>query len=120
MDTHLSQNSIASARAEAARDLGIIVESPFTLVARDGTACLYIARVPDFGSSKGTLLCLPDEWDVDGYDEVAEIHGYYCSGVYPESYRRYSQKEFIATLNDWGWHGVDPPPSWYAGLPGAA
>ena len=113
------QNSIASAWAEAARDLGIVLESPFTLTAPDGTECVYIARVHDFGGRKGTLLCLPNEWDVGGYDEVAEIHGYYCSGVYPESYRRYNREEFVAALNDWGWYGVEAPPSWYAGTPGA-
>jgi hypothetical protein len=105
---------IAEAWAEAARDLKLGIESPFVLVAPDGRRFEYITLIRDFGSAQGTLLCLPDQWDQGGYDELAELHGFYCPGLYPEAYEHYNREEFIATLQDWGWFGEGNPPMWYS------
>jgi hypothetical protein len=54
----------------------------------------------------------------EGFAEVAEQSGFYCSGVYPESYCRYDRQRFIDTLNDWVWFGhPSKAPAWYTGTP---
>jgi hypothetical protein len=109
-------DDIANAWLAAADDLKIEVFAPYILRS-DGREYRYIALIKTFGSALGTLVCLPSQWD-EGFAEVAEQAGFYCSGVYPESYCRYDRQRFIETLNDWAWFG-DPSkgPEWYTGAP---
>ena len=98
--------AIAESWLKAAADLDIIVVAPFLFRLKVGEYP-FIALIEGFGSSKGTLICLPDEWDDLGYAEIAEGEGYFCSGLYPESYSEYERKRFIDTLEDWGWFGPE-------------
>jgi len=111
-----SRGKIAEAWQAAAADLGLTIVTPFILRASDGQPYRYIGWIKDFGADAGTLICLPDQWDDLGYGDLAEESGYYCSGLYAESYGSYNRKHFIETLRDWGWFGPDEQkPQWYAG-----
>jgi hypothetical protein len=97
---------------EAGKDLGIKVEAPFSLSGHTG-----IALVPSFGSDAGTLI-LPLDREVSA--EVildAKSAGYFVTRVNLSTYGTYARQPFIDTLNDWGWFGSTPPPSWYSGRP---
>lgn len=111
-----NQDKVAAAWCAAARDLGLVLVSPFTLVARNGDEYGFIAWVGHFGSERGTLICLPEQWAELGFAAVAREAGYYCSGLYLGSYAHYDREHFIDTLRDWGWFGeAQDLPSWYDG-----
>jgi hypothetical protein len=95
----------------AATDLGVGIVAPFRLFDSSGVACDFIALFPDFGSEQGVLVCHADDWVTTNM--VASIQGYYCSGLYPDSYGRYDRSLWIETFNDWGWSGhKDDRPAW--------
>ena len=109
-----NQDRIAAAWRIAARDLGLVIVSPFTLCAKNGDEYCFIAWIEHFGSERGTLICLPEQWDILGFSAAAREAGYYCSGLYPGSYARYDREHFIDTLRDWGWFGeAQDMPFWY-------
>lgn len=56
------ESNIARAWLTAADDLGLTVTTPFILNTDEGDYP-FIALIEDFGSPKGTLICLPDAWD---------------------------------------------------------
>jgi len=108
----IDKSKIARAWIEASTDLGLKVITPFSIELHDNEAREFIALIEDFGSSKGTLVCLPEEWDDLGYACLAEEHEYYCSGLY-KTYEHYKRESFIETLVDWGWFGDhERKPSW--------
>jgi hypothetical protein len=103
---------LSSAWRDAATDLGIEVVAPFK-PADASAAC--IAWVPNFGSSHGTVVV--GRRTADGNIRyMADSRGMYYSEVDEAEYGRYDRDLFVATLNDWGWHG-DPSavPGWYTG-----
>ena len=104
--------AISEAWLQAANDLGIRVTAPFVMKC-DGEAVLWEAYIADFGGPAGTVV---GSQHSPGRDE-RQVKGYYASNLWP-SYRVYSRKLFIDTLNDWRWFG-DPEsrPSWYTGQP---
>jgi hypothetical protein len=107
------QIEIANAWSMAASDLGLDIVSPFVLVEQE-KQYEFIALIKDFGSPQGTLICLPEEWDDSGFAIVAEHNGFYCSGLYAQSYSRYDRQHFVETLKDWGWFGDElNMPAWY-------
>lgn len=109
-----NQDKIAAAWCAAARDLGLVLISPFVLCSKNGDEFRFIAWVGHFGGKRGTLICLPDQWADLGFAAAAQEAGYYCSGLYPGSYARYDREHFIDTLCDWGWFGdVQDVPPWY-------
>ena len=109
----IDKAQIANAWRRAANDLDIEVISPFSIELEGQGKCEFIALIKSFGTSKGTLICSPEEWDDFGYSYLAEDHGYYCSGVYAV-YEQYEKDLFIDTLNDWGWFGDESArPCWY-------
>jgi hypothetical protein len=96
---------------EAAADLGVQIVAPYRLGPR-----AFAAWIPNFGSPSGTLI----DWLTSRADwTAAAAEGYYVSRLNAESYRTYDRDLFVATLNDWGWHGQAPAPSWYTGDPWA-
>ena len=108
-------DDIASAWHTAADDLGLEIVAPYILKSH-GREFTFVALIRKFGSNNGTLLCLPAQWDDEGFAEVAEAAGFYCSGLYPESYSQYERQRFIDTLNDWGWFDKESNiPEWYTG-----
>lgn len=112
----IDKSKILQAWQTAATDLGLKIKAPFYLQREDGMQCEFIALIESIGSPQGTLICLPDEWDDLRYDGLAEVHGYYCSGLY-EIYEQYDRDTFVETLIDWGWYGaMSNQPSWFQEL----
>ena len=111
-------DKIAAAWRIAAPDLGLEIIAPFTLCSQKGAAYRFIAWIGHFGGEQGTLICLPEQWDTQGFAAVAQAAGYYCSGLYPASYAHYDREHFMDTLRDWGWFGAaQDRPAWVAMLP---
>ncbi len=73
----------------------------------------FIALFPDFGGAKGTVVCHFREMGTKR--GVADKHGYYCSGLHPDSYATYQREHFVDAFDDWGWHGSSSErPEWLA------
>lgn len=106
---------MAQAWLEAAADLGIRVQHPFTFTNRSGvTATTQGVYLPDFGSRAGTLLVC--RFDPEELDRLADDTDFFCSGLNPLSYEPYRRDLYVETLNDWGWFGPpDDRPGWYTG-----
>lgn len=106
---------IMEAWREAAKDLGIRVEIPFTLTTSDGHSEVYEGRVLEFGGPKGLVF-----GSLDGNKTTwkhREDAGYAWSDL-SSSYQTYNREHFIATLDDWGWFGEKgQEPDWYSGKP---
>lgn len=104
---------IMNAWREAAEDLAIRVEIPFTLTMRDGTTEPCEARVIDFGSPNGIVFGVVGD-DKASWKRRKEA-GYCWSDLSP-NYRTYNRDLFIATLDDWKWFGAKGgEPDWYSG-----
>jgi hypothetical protein len=98
----------------AAKDLGVDAVWPYTLVDASGVAHDFIALFRCFGSEKGVLICHADDWLTK--NGIAASHGYYCSGLHPDSYGRYDRGLWIETFDDWGWRGQrNDRPEWCEG-----
>lgn len=68
--------------------------------------------LPEFGSSKGTLLFL--ESSPSHSIDAAHLIGYYVSLISASSYDNYSRDNFIQALRDFGWSKLGRnPPIWY-------
>ena len=112
--TDASRRIVEAWRAAAA-DLGIRVTAPFALPGpRGGAPVEFLALVHDFGAPAGALVCAAHDWDA--LESAGGACGYFVSGLYPDAYANYDRGQFIDTLEDWGWFGGGPPPSWYAGV----
>jgi hypothetical protein len=61
----------------------------------------------------GTLLTC--RFDPEELDEHTEDTDFYQSGLNPDCYEPYDRRVYIETLEDWGWYGAAPPPSWFKG-----
>ena len=101
---------------QAAHDLGISVEAPFTLHTAEG-AFTFPALIRGFGGPLGTLVLTGA---VRGHDSRAyaagQAAGYYVS-ILADGYARYDRQGTIDTLDDWQYFGSPPPPAWYSGTP---
>jgi len=105
-------NSFAKAWLEAANDLNFNVIHPFSFLSKDNKIVTTVGvYLPDFGSSKGTLLTC--RFDSDSICDHADLTDYYSSGLNPSSYEPYDRDVYIETLNDWGWFSSNKPPEWY-------
>jgi hypothetical protein len=99
----LDEQLIRDACVAASADLGVRVITLFSL-ANDGRPPVeFIALFPDFGGPKGTVVCHFRDWP--SKNPVALQHGYYCSGLHPDSYSGYDRRMFVEALVEWGWHG---------------
>jgi hypothetical protein len=108
--------AIINAWLEAARDLGIRVTAPFSIVSENGETETYEALIHDFGGPKGTLTGRIVGYQCDPTEPRAKS-GYYASNL-SNSYRCYDRNRFVATLDDWQWFGeTGKHPSWYTGKP---
>ena len=107
---------VADAWKEAATDLDFKFQTPFEFTTSEGEPHRFIGLVSQFGSAKGTVIGLVDQFEIR--PEELERLGYYLSFLHPGSYRHYSSEKFIATLDDWGWCGpTEERPAWYSGKP---
>lgn len=100
----------------AAKELGFDFIAPFD-VEEDGSKTRYHGLVRHFGGENGTLIFASERCDEDlgPFSQLAKKKGFFfsCIGMV---YRSYDRKEFIATLDDWGWIPKDrSPPTWYTG-----
>jgi hypothetical protein len=97
-------NAVQQSWREAGTDLGIDVE-----VTGDGVL------IPDFGSHAGMLCAL--RRTQDGWEELrreAEASGAGWSAL-GHGFLQYNREMFVDALNDWGWFGNGPAPTWYTG-----
>lgn len=110
----MNEGRMLKAWRQAADDLGIRLEYPFSLTTPAG-AVPYLARICDFGAVKGMLLISGKGSQAHHHAASAAGFGYSC--LY-ESYEVYSRNLFVETLNDWGWcNASKPAPEWYSGQP---
>jgi len=108
----------AHAWRDAAEDLGITVVAPYELLDDSGDiSAVAVAWVESFGSENGSVVAGLRS-NRQGVQSAARRQGQFCSFINEESYVQYDRELFVATLNDWGWHG-DPAhaPAWYTGKP---
>ena len=108
-------NPMAQAWLDAANDLGIRVEHPFSFTTKSGVrATTSGVFLPDFGSPRGILLLC--RFDSDELHDIADDTDYAQSALNPNSYEPYERELYIDTLNDWGWFGPSAAePSWFTG-----
>jgi hypothetical protein len=102
----------------AANDLLFSFISPFVLE-DDCQKIKYAGLIENFGSTKGMLIFLNENWDTQPFAKVAEKNGYgYSCLSEPHPDEKYERDDFIEILNDWGWSPKDKkPPIWYSGEP---
>ena len=105
---------IAEAWREAAKKLDIRVTAPFLLQSGNHETIGFIALVHGFGAPAGTLIATTAE-TLTPLTAVTTKHGYFVSLLSPENYSHFNADLFIDTLNDWGYFGINSPPSWYTG-----
>lgn len=100
------QEQLRRSWVDAEDDLGIEVE-----LLPDAVLVL------GFGRPAGMLCAIRE--DVDGQSELQRQADSFGAGwsALGSSYLKYDRDLFISTLNDWGWHGVGAPPTWYTGTP---
>src|SRR5215207_9908319 len=96
---------------QAAADLGVRIESPFT-VSASGVEFIFPFHLPDFGAPSGMVCGVfsdPDDLhDPDGPScsfFVAEQAGFWCSVISRRSYEHYDRAHFVEALTDWGYYG---------------
>lgn len=107
----LTDRQIQQTCQAAASALDVAITTPFVLVDADGQSHTFIALFEQFGSAKGVLICQSDDWVVK--NPIALRHGYYCSGLHPQSYSNYDRGLWIETFEEWGWLGPEwKRPSW--------
>lgn len=106
-------NEVIKAWKEAAKDLGLKIQSPFLLKTDNGKEYEYGLLIEDFGSERGILVLTTYE-KMD--DDEPWKYGYYSSALNSFHYDKYDRENFIETLNDWGFYGKpDKKPNWFKG-----
>jgi hypothetical protein len=107
----MPDEEIVIAWCDAARDLHIKVEAPFTISGINGENITFEALILEFGGPKGTVVGTLS----DSMHDARQESGYYFSNLAP-AYRSYNRQLFIDTLNDWQWFGQSgQAPNWYTG-----
>jgi len=101
---------------EAARDLGVDVVAPYSLVDPNRTDSVdCIAYVHNFGSPSGTVVFGRHSPSREGRVLAIQL-GLHWSEIDEDAYATYDRELFIATFNDWGWFGAaHDAPDWYTG-----
>jgi hypothetical protein len=103
---------IADAWLVASIDLEIDVTAPYIVEGFDGAPIEYVALLHGFGTAVGTLICTTND-NFDFAFEISEARGFYATALNPIHYSNYDRAGFIEALDDWGWYGTRPAPSWY-------
>ncbi len=100
---------------EAARKLGFAFTAPYSYQFAGSPAIQALGLVHEFGAPNGTLLFL-EHMQAPSTAELRS-HGLSYSRL-GESYGRYDEALFKATLNDWQFYGSSKNrPAWYTGEP---
>ena len=96
----------------ASHDLGIVVETPFTLVLASGGRIDADVLVKDFGSPQGMLLST-DPGVFHAFDKEIVSAGYGYSALVSPVYESYDPHVFMEVLNHWSWAGTEEDrPTW--------
>jgi len=109
------EDPVASAWRCAGDELGIVVVAP-AVVTVGGVAVHASALLPQFGDRNGMVVFSkwfdPSTWPAAHGDDLARLveNGYAFTHMDWDVYRG---DWFIDALEDWGWTGDGPPPSWY-------
>lgn len=105
---------LINAWKEASEDLNIEIITPFLLTSEDGKEHRFELLVKDFGRSNGTIVFIMNEKIEDSELDFLRSMEYFCSRLNPEFYSTYNRKQYIDTLNDWGYFGAaEKTPKWY-------
>lgn len=99
--------------SEAARDLGLEIEGPFSLVLGTGACIAARLLLKRFGAQKGMIIVTDFSTVAPFIDEIFAA-GYGFSTLSEPSERdRYNRDVFIEMLRDWGWGGPEElRPGW--------
>ena len=109
----MDSDLMSAAWRRASSELNIRVEAPASKYVR-GKLLDCVAYLPDFGSPLGTVVLESSSANQSG--AAADGAGPFVSRV-SGSYYHFDRDLFVATLNDWGWHGAGQSPAWYSGEP---
>jgi hypothetical protein len=92
--------------------------APYELFDMNGNvAAVAVAWIEWFGSAQGIVIAGLHS-RLETVRSAAQAQGKVWSFINEESYARYDRDLFVATLNDWGWHGNPAEaPDWYTGKP---
>lgn len=108
----MKEIQVVKAWQEAADDLNIEIQSPFTLLTTNNDLTFQLL-IKNFGSKLGTLTLSTD--DMTDFN-TPKKYGFYCSALNPLAYDKYDREHFIETLTDWGYYGnAADKPDWYEG-----
>ena len=107
-----AEHELVGAWRAAAADLGLSV----SIDGGDDGLVLWAVRVADFGRAGGTVCRHRDAptSEIQALREWAGRHDVFVS-LLADTYLVYGRDLFVATLDDWGWHGAGSPPAWYSG-----
>jgi hypothetical protein len=113
--------TVTRAWRDAAEDLQITVVAPYELSDAAGNiAAVAVAWIESFGSAQGVVVAglHAQRSHEEAIRSAARCQGKFLSFINVESYAQYDRDLFVATLNDWGWHGNPAAsPDWYTGSP---
>ena len=104
---------LIKAWSEAAKDLKLDIQYPFSLTLGSGTRIDACLLVKNFGRVNGAIIVSLEYSDNKlSWNEI-ESADYYFSKLNPDVYDHYDRDIFIDTLRDWGWYGPESlRPEW--------
>ena len=92
---------------EAALDLGLEIEAPFSLVVGNGVRVEARLLLKSFGNHNGMFI-VTDFLTIQPFADEIVAAGYGCSTLSEPSERdRYDRDVWIELLRDWGWAGPE-------------
>jgi len=92
---------------EAARDLHLEIEAPFSVALQSGAVVGARFQVKHFGAPKGMLVVTDSSNVVPFIDDIIAA-GYGFSVLSdPRQSEPYEREDFIEVLRDWGWSGSE-------------
>lgn len=102
---------VQRAWSNCADDLKVEIICNYVFHGIDGQRFEAPVYLPEFGSTRGTLLFLPNS---KGSNVDAAIDcGFYVSFIDPSQFDHYNKELFKNTLIDFRWKSDKKPPEWY-------
>lgn len=96
---------LVQAWQSAAKDLGIEIIAPYTLMLASGASVKADLLVREFGSLRGMLVSASED-DLGALEDGLVAEGYSYSAFVGDELV-YDRRHFIDILNDWHWNGPD-------------
>ena len=113
-------NKLIEIWKKAAQDLGLDLQTPFSLQLPSGTQINATLLVRNFGARNGMLIFTRSQEVWDARSELADQGYGFSVWSVPGMDEVYVRNGYIEVLSDWGWAG--PPgkkPTWLLDLPEA-